>query len=301
MARHAQDEWDIASSVGLTALGVAAGRAIESSRSDALVVDPYAETLVSAAQPEVSMPTRIPDSDDRQNEPVHELWSQLATHMAVRTLFFDEFFSAAWDEGVRQVVLLASGLDARPWRLPWPAESTVFEIDQPRVLSFKETVLARHQAEPRCGHRNVPIDLRHDWRSALEQAGFDPSRPTAWLAEGLLPYLPDEAEAGLLSTIGELSAPGSRIAVEHAHSLQTLLDDDDGRFAAVADQLGVDITELVYDNATRPAPDEWLAARGWQPTVTAGDKLAATYGRTLGGMPLRVAEQQRYITAGLPE
>lgn len=300
MARHEQDEWDIASSVGVTALAVAAGRAIESNRVDGLVTDPYAEALVAAAAGDVPMPTTLPQPGYEHDQQVEDLWAQMATHMGVRTRFFDDFFAAGWGEEVKQVVLLASGLDARVWRLAWPTGSAVFEIDQPQVLTFKEAVLARQRVQPRCWRRAVAVDLREDWPTALEQAGFDRSQPTAWLVEGLLPYLPDDAEERLLAAAHELSAPGSRIAVEHVRSLQTLLQDDDDRFARVADQLGINITELIYDNQARPDPDAWLAERGWQTTVATGAKLAAAYGRLLEGLPSRIAEQQRYITAHLP-
>lgn len=301
MSRHEQDEWDIASGVGVTALAAAAGRAIESKRADALITDPYAEALVAAAGSDVPMPTTLPQPGYEHDQQVEDLWSQMATHMGLRTRFFDEFFTTGWGERVKQVVLLASGLDARAWRLAWPAGPAVFEIDQPRVLTFKDMVLARQRAEPRCWRRAVAVDLRQDWPTALEQAGFDRSQPTAWLVEGLLPYLPDDAEERLLAAAHELSAPGSRIAVEHMRSLQMLLQDDDGRFAGVADQLGINITELIYDNQARPDPDERLAERGWQTTVATGAKLAATYGRLLDGLPSRIAEQQRYITAHLPK
>src|SRR6478735_3072170 len=202
MARTENDTWDLASSVGATATMVAAARAIATTADDALINDPFAEPLVRAVGVQ-----------------------RMTDNMAVRTKFFDEFFLAATGggnpadataSGVRQAVILASGLDARAYRLQWPAGTTVYEIDQPEVIEFKSTTLAEFGAEPTAERRTVAIDLRHDWPSALIAAGFDPSQPTAWSAEGLLGYLPPEAQDRLLDTITELSAPGSRLATESA-------------------------------------------------------------------------------------
>ena len=125
--------------------------------------------------------------------------------MGVRTRFFDEFFLAAANDGIRQAVILASGLDARAYRLPWPAGTTVFEIDQARVIEFKSDTLAEIGATPTADRRAVPVDLRHDWPAALRAAGYDPSKPTAWSAEGLLPFLPPDAQDRLLDNITALS------------------------------------------------------------------------------------------------
>src|SRR5699024_6712569 len=120
--------------------------------------------------------------------------------------------------GVRQVVILASGLDSRAYRLAWPAGTVVFEIDQPKVLSYKAATLAAHGVTPSTDRREVPMDLRQDWPAALRAAGFDPAAPTAWLAEGLLMYLPADAQDRLFEQVTALSVPGSRIAVETAAS-----------------------------------------------------------------------------------
>ena len=136
--------------------------------------------------------------------------------MAVRTKFFDDYFINATKYAVRQAVILASGLDARAYRLPWPAGTVVYELDQPQVIEFKTTTLAGIGAEPTATRRTVPIDLRQDWPAALKAAGLDTTAPTAWLAEGLLIYLPPEAQDRLFDNITALSVPGSTIATEFA-------------------------------------------------------------------------------------
>ena len=111
-------------------------------------------------------------------------------------------------------MILASGLDARAYRLDWPTGTTVFEIDQPQVIELKTATLAGLGAEPTADLRAVPIDLRHDWPTALRHAGFDADQPTAWIAEGLLAFLPPEAQDRLLDNVTTLSAKGSRLAAE---------------------------------------------------------------------------------------
>jgi methyltransferase (TIGR00027 family) len=134
--------------------------------------------------------------------------------MAARTRFFDAFFADATRAGIRQAVILASGLDARAYRLDWPTDTTVFEVDQPEVIAFKTQTLSELGANPTADRRTVAIDLRHDWPAALIEAGFDRTQPAAWIAEGLLGYLPPEAQDRLLDNIAVLSADGSRLATE---------------------------------------------------------------------------------------
>jgi methyltransferase (TIGR00027 family) len=215
MARTDDDTWDISESVGATALGVAAGRAAETNSEDPLIVDPYAQVFLEAAGDGIwnvylndELPPELAEVDPRLKERLEAMKGYVAS----RTKFFDEFFLAAAAAGVRQSVILAAGLDARAWRLAWPDGSVVYEIDQPKVLAFKTETLRAHDARPATRYVAVPIDLRQDWPKALREAGFDPAERTAWSAEGLLLYLPGDAQDLLFERIGELSAPGSRIA-----------------------------------------------------------------------------------------
>ncbi|MDG4667175.1 SAM-dependent methyltransferase [Mycobacterium sp. 236(2023)] len=206
--------WDPATSVGTTATMAAAARAVATANGD--IDDRYAEPLVRAVG--ISFLTRWATGDlsasdvDVEGSP----WglAQMPASMAARTRYFDEFLTEAAAAGIRQVVILASGLDTRGYRLDWPVGTTVFEIDQPAVLEFKTTTLAGLSAAPHADVRPVAIDLREDWPAALVAAGFDKHRPTAWIAEGLLGYLPPAAQDQLLDTVTTLSAPGSRLATE---------------------------------------------------------------------------------------
>jgi methyltransferase (TIGR00027 family) len=227
--RSNDDTWDIATSVGTTAVMVAAARAQETDKPDPLIRDPYARMLVEGVAKagdagggaaawqnflDPAMQERIAGADAAGHSEAAALFANMLSYQAVRTHFFDAFFADAVAAGIRQVVILASGLDSRAYRLSWPAGTVVYEIDQPQVLEYKAQTLAEHGVDPKADRHEVAIDLRQDWPAALTAAGFDPARPTAWLAEGLLMYLPAESQDRLFEQIGELSAPGSRISAE---------------------------------------------------------------------------------------
>lgn len=216
MPRTENDTWDLATSVGATATMVAAARAIASNTDDPVINDPFAEPLVRAVG--VDFLTRWATGDlaaaDIDDEDSSWKLEHMPAAVAARTRFFDSFFHDATQAGIRQAVILASGLDARAYRLSWPDDMAVFEIDQPEVIAFKTAALAELGAAPTVDRRTVAIDLRQDWPAALRQAGLDPTRPTAWIAEGLLGYLPPEAQDLLMDNITALSAAGSRLAME---------------------------------------------------------------------------------------
>jgi methyltransferase (TIGR00027 family) len=221
--RYEGDTWDLASSVGVTATMVAAARAVATRADRPLIDDPFAEPLVRAVGVDLLTRLATGEVDPGDLNDVHDgatgsagAMSRMADNMAVRTKFFDEFFLGATQAGIKQAVILASGLDSRAYRLAWPAGTVVYEVDQPQVIEFKSRTLAELGAAPTAERRVVAIDLRDDWPAALRAAGFDPAQPTAWSAEGLLGYLPPEAQDRLLDTITELSAPGSRVATESA-------------------------------------------------------------------------------------
>ena len=277
--RYEGDTWDLASSVGVTATMVAAARAMATREEHPLIDDPFAEPLVRAVGVDLLTrlasgeldPAELNDVVDAQdgNAESTGAMSRMADNMAVRTKFFDEFFLDATKAGIKQVVILASGLDSRAYRLAWPAQTVVYEIDQPQVIEFKTRALAELGAEPTTERRVVAIDLRDDWPTALRTAGFDPSQPTAWSAEGLLGYLPPEAQDRLLDTITELSAPGSRLATESSRNLEPgdlekmteRMKDISERWRAHGFEL--DMTGLVYlGDRNEAAP--YLTDRGWQ-------------------------------------
>jgi methyltransferase (TIGR00027 family) len=293
MPRTDNDSWEITQSVGSTALGVAAARAAETESENPLIKDPFARVFVDAAGE--GMWTLYADpallAQASEIEPTIGARAQLMVDfMATRTAFFDEFFLGAADAGVRQVVILASGLDARAWRLPWPEGTVVYELDQPKVLEFKTATLEQHGALPTSRLVNVPIDLRQDWPKALQEAGFDPTQPSAFSAEGLVRYLPAQAQDLLFERIHALSAPGSWLASNVpdegfindelvAHQREEMQ-----RMREVASRL-VDaeipaVEDLWYPEERTALPD-WLRERGWEASASNFPELMARYHRTV--------------------
>lgn len=255
--RTDDDNWDITTSVGSTALFVAAARALEAQKADPVAVDPFAEVFCRAVGGQWA------DLLDG-NAPDHALKSDFGADFVnfqgVRTKYFDTYFRAATDAGVRQVVLLAAGLDSRAYRLDWPDGTVCFELDQPAVLEFKREALNGHA--PKADRREVAVDLREDWPQALRDNRFDVSAPSAWIAEGLLIYLPAAAQHQLFTGIDRLAAAGSHVAVEEAPPMDADAFEAKREEERAAGEEGAFFT-LVYNEQHEPAA-EWFGARGWR-------------------------------------
>jgi methyltransferase (TIGR00027 family) len=257
------DSWDPASSVGATATMVAASRALASQGPDPLLNDPFADPLVRAVG---LVPfIRLIDGEINLGDDPALSDRTRAEQMTVRTRFFDDFFIAATDAGIRQAVILASGLDTRAYRLPWPAGTVVYEIDQPQVIDFKTSTLADLGANPTAERRTVSIDLRDDWPTALRQQGFDVNKPTAWSAEGLLPYLPSEAQDRLFDNITALSGPGSQLATEHISDPDAFANESVQRIGERWRRAGFDLNpaDLFYQGE-RSIVVDYLTGHNWQ-------------------------------------
>jgi methyltransferase (TIGR00027 family) len=285
MPRTDNDTWDLATSVGATATMVAAARAIASKADNPLINDRFAEPLVRAVG--VDFLTRLAtgelDAADVDDEEAPWKLEHMPVAMAVRTRFFDSFFLDATQAGIRQAVILASGLDARAYRLEWPAGMTVFEVDQPQVIAFKTTTLADLGAEPTADRRAVAVDLRNDWPAALIEAGFDKSQPTAWIAEGLLGYLPPEAQDRLLDNISALSADGSRLATEAIPDMSDVDHDQAREMMRKATEkwrahgFDLEFSELGYEG-DRNDVAVYMDTLGWRSTGMPMSKLLADNG-----------------------
>ena len=279
MARTDDDSWDPASGVGATATMVAAGRAMATKDPRRLINDPFAEPLVRAVGIDffVAMLDDTPGTSAFPDASPERVEAMIAG-MAMRTKFFDDYFTTT-AAGVRQAVILASGLDSRAFRLAWPPGTVVYEIDQPGVIDFKNRVLGDLGAQPTAERRTVGIDLRGDWPAALRDAGFDPGAPTAWLAEGLLIYLPPKAQDRLFDTITALSVPGSTMATEYAPGIIEFDFEKARDRAAMMRERGLDIdmASLIYPGP-RSHVMEYLRAKGWQVTGVPRDELLTRNG-----------------------
>ena len=280
MTRTDDDDWDITEGVGATALGVAWSRSEEAASDCPLFTDPYAQLFVDAA---MDRGWQLPP------QYMIERIRSIGGYAASRTKWFDEFFIAAGANGIDQAVILAAGLDARGWRLPWVEGTVLYEIEQPRVLEFKAQTLAQHDATPSVSrYVAIPVDLRQDWPKALRDAGFDPAVPTAWAAEGLLPYLPAEGQDLLFERINELSAPGSRVAVESFGSGffdRDYLASRQEQMRRLREEAGEDASENVFDPQDlwyiedRTDVADWLTEHNWEVSATESVELMTRYGR----------------------
>jgi methyltransferase (TIGR00027 family) len=304
--RTPDDSWDIATSVGATAVMVALCRAAETASAEPLIRDPFAEPLVSRPELAEIRHRMAPWWADRPGEDGAD-FTMAAQHMinyqAVRTHFFDAYFIAAAGAGIRQAVILASGLDTRAYRLAWPDGTVVYEIDLPKVLQYKTETLAKHGAEPSATLRTVPVDLRHDWPKALRESGFDETRPTAWLAEGLLPFLPAQAQEAMFASIDELSAAGSGVAVEVFgvdEEQRKELEEGWALLRAARQERGEDVSfspfALWFDHDGRPDSAGWFAAQGWITQTIDSREESTRLGRAPNSDDTRFAN--KFVVAG---
>jgi methyltransferase (TIGR00027 family) len=297
--RTAGDSWLITESVGATALAVAASRAVETAGPNPLISDEFAAVLVSSAGPAWA---RLADASiawldgDQHGQRLHRTGCD---YQAVRTRYFDEYFGAAVKAGIRQVVILAAGLDSRAYRLQWPSGTEVYEIDQPKVLEYKAEILGSHGAAPAAIRHAVAVDLRDDWPAALTAAGFQPAQPTAWLAEGLVAYLPSDAQDRLFEMCTALSAPDSRLAVE---AFTMRIDGNKQRWTRMRDRLGldVDVEALTYHEPDRSDPAQWLADQGWRVHSVDNHQEMARLGRPVPEDMVSEAVTTRLIWAHRP-
>jgi methyltransferase (TIGR00027 family) len=243
--------------LGLTSLWVAAMRAVETERPDAMISDPFARVLAGDKGFEVMSRGDPPGA---VRPPV----------IAVRTRFFDDAIQMALEAGIRQLVLVAAGMDSRAFRLDLPREVTLYEIDQPEVLAHKAERLG--VATPRCARIPVPIDLRDDWPAALLASGFDRDAPALWLVEGLLPYLPEKDVAALLARITGLAAPRSEMLfdVSGGAILQSPYMKERREFVA---SLGAP-WQFACDE-----PEALLEPLGWDVSVTDHGVIGLAHGR----------------------
>ncbi len=280
--RTDDDNWDITTSVGSTALFVATARALEAQKPDPLANDPFAAVFCHAVGGPAAAVLDGTDPDHQLKTP--DFGEHFVNFQGARTRYFDDYFRQAAEAGVRQIVILAAGLDSRAYRLPWPDGTTIFELDQPQVLDFKRQVLAGQGATPGAERREIAIDLRDDWPQALRDSGFDASRPSAWIAEGLLIYLPAAAQEQLFAGIDALASSGSHVAVEDgapmpAEAFNAAVEEERKAQAEGDERL---FFQLVYNERHAPA-EQWFGEHGWDAVATPLADYLLEVGRPVPG------------------
>jgi methyltransferase (TIGR00027 family) len=288
--RSEGDTWDIATSVGATAVMVASARAAETASERPLIRDEFAQMLIDG--PELAQLVAKMSTTYTADPELAAVRAHMVNYQAARTHFFDAYFQAAAAAGIRQHVILAAGLDSRAYRLDWPAGTSVYEVDQPKVLEYKAATLAAHGIQPVVERHEVAADLRFDWPKALRDEGFDLAQRTAWLAEGLLMFLPGEAEERLFSDIDALSAPGSRACIEdftfdeaarEAYEKRRVKTDELRQ--RLGDENVFDPGDLWYTEDERRDPAAWFDSRSWRVEAVSGSEYLTQVGRPLPEEP----------------
>ena len=263
--------------LGLTALGVAWARAAESSRDDALFDDPLAEAI-ARIRPRGSEFGGRDGTDERGSAKIRAMYDWIVA----RTLFLDEVFAAAVADGITQFVILGSGLDGRGFRLDFGSGAKLFEVDRPSVVEVKEDLVAQSGLAPTVERRVVASDLADDWLRALQGKGFRADLPSAWLAEGLFVYLPDELGLRVIEGITAASESGSRIGVTVRRAASSVVDDSAADPFADVRKLwrsDVDVAQHVDAagwNCELSGTREVLAARGRSLSESDGAQESAT-------------------------
>jgi methyltransferase (TIGR00027 family) len=289
-SRSHGDTWDIATSVGATAVMVASARAAETASEQPLIRDEFAQILIDG--PELAELVARMSTTYTADPELAAVRAHMVNYQAARTHFFDAYFRAAAAAGIRQHVILAAGLDSRAYRLDWPAGTSVYEVDQPKVLEYKAATLAANGVQPVVDRHEVAADLRFDWPEALRGKGFDPAQRTAWLAEGLLMFLPGEAENRLFTDIDALSAPGSRVCIEdfifdeaarEAYERRRVKTDELRQ--RLGDENVFDPGDLWYTEDERCDPAAWFDAHSWRVETLTGRDYLTQVGRPLPEEP----------------
>lgn len=244
-----------------TACWIAAVRARESERADRLFHDPWAAGLAGEEGPAWRQRTT---GGKEENE----------VGLAIRTRFFDDFLlEVTREHAVPQVVIAAAGMDTRAFRLPWPPQTHLFELDLPPIFVRKEPLLRTAGAVPTCQRHVVPVDLSDaSWVEAVQQAGFDPGQRVVWLLEGLLFYLPAEVVTSLFERITALSVLGSWLGCELKNT-ETLTSPQTRSWIELLAREGVAWISSIDE------PEAFLAERGWRARVVELGEDGAHFGR----------------------
>lgn len=259
--------------VGLTSVAVAMARAQESGHDAPLFRDPFARLFVDAAKASLEA-----SGTAGEEWPPLVAWVELFySRGVVRTRFIDDYLIAATAHGCRQIAILGAGLDTRAFRLPWRRGVRVFEVETPPVVAFKEQVLADAGADTK-SRTVIEADLRGDWAARLDGSDFDRHVPTAWVAEGVLPYLTVEEARHLLTEVTLRSAPGSRLVFEHSGKAKP--KPDAAKAAAHALSLpGAARFGAHFKGGLGPTGRDWLSGQGWATHSADRAEVGRRYGR----------------------
>ena len=278
LARTDGDSWDLLNSVGATATAVAAQRAVATNRTDPLISDPLAEPLLDALGADYHLQFARGELAGDAGD-LGELRAMVDS-IALRTRYFDDFLLEAMDAGVRQAVILASGLDTRAYRLPWVAAATVFEIDQPEVIEFKTTTLEAGRRA--AGATSTATGSRPPQRLARGPACCGLRPPRAHRVDRRGPaHLPAARSGGQAvrrrrraQRAGQPDRDGGRRR-DHRRTAGADQRPDEVDAGRNSGDAPVDVADLWYVGERRQASD-YLAAKGWATTTAARPRCSGS-------------------------
>lgn len=241
--------------VSNTALITAAARAVGNNQDSPLVIDPYSELLAG-------------EDGKKLLQEFGELFALLET---IRTKFFDDAVLEAVKSGKKQVVDLGAGLDTRPYRMDLPKDLLWFEVDYAPILEYKRKILANSKPAV------VPIDIHQDVTKLslqdLVSKGFDPSKQSVWVAEGLIAYLTGEQAEQLLDLISAASKSGSELIFNCPNKATMQFSDATKKRIEFMNRLDA---KWVFSGWDRPA--EMLSKHGFDSEVVFLGHKKAHYG-----------------------
>jgi methyltransferase (TIGR00027 family) len=197
----------------------AAIRAAESAKRPdrRLLNDPYAARLLPAGLRLLARSASLPVIGRGLTWFVDRRWPGVRTSLIARTRLIDDWVADAARDGAEQMVLLGAGLDSRAWRLPSLANLRIFEVDHPNTSRAKLSRLAGLSVDlARVSFVHVDFD-RQRLEDRLQAAGFDPSRPTVVVWDGVTNYLQADAVDAVVAWAGKL-APRSTFIFTYVHA-----------------------------------------------------------------------------------
>ena len=110
------------------------------------------------------------------------------------TKYIDDALINALSTGIKQVVILGAGFDARPFRISGIEQAHVFELDLPKLQLAKQSIISKFMGRLPAHVTFIPVDF--DWQAlhnVMSEVGFDWALRTFFIWEGVTQYITGEA------------------------------------------------------------------------------------------------------------
>lgn len=197
----------------MTAIGIAILRGIESEKpeDERLCYDPYARKFVNGALYGLIRFFDKMGYSEKKGPGV-------VGFLVARERHIDEFLKAQIQAGVEQVVILGAGLDARAYRFNELKKIRVFEVDHPASQGSKKEKVKQILGGLPAHVTYVSIDFNAEsLETRLLESGYDKSRRTLFIWQGVTQYLTPEAVDSTLAFIAQHSPAGSSVIFDYMY------------------------------------------------------------------------------------